>query len=156
MERDAAHIPYVDSGSYPIRAGNRVRPLVDGDAAFRRICDTVEAARKSVWLTVAFLYRDFEMPDGRGSLFDVLDRAQHVQSGPVGRFLPMACRRAGLRAARAARQQERDSGCVNDRLAHRRTRFGGDGPCRRGAHRQSASESDGRFSRLSYSRKRTL
>jgi phosphatidylserine/phosphatidylglycerophosphate/cardiolipin synthase-like enzyme len=28
-----------------------------------------------VWLTVAFLEPDFEMPDGRGHLFDVLDRA---------------------------------------------------------------------------------
>jgi len=35
----------------------------------------VEAAQHSVWVTVAFLNEDFEMPDGRGSLFDVLDRA---------------------------------------------------------------------------------
>jgi phosphatidylserine/phosphatidylglycerophosphate/cardiolipin synthase-like enzyme len=35
----------------------------------------VEAARRSVWVTVAFLEEGFEMPDGRGTLFDVLDRA---------------------------------------------------------------------------------
>ncbi len=75
MERDAAHIPFVDSGSYPIRAGNAVRPLVDGEPAFRRICQAVEAARTSVWVTVAFLERKFQLPDGRGSLFDLLDRA---------------------------------------------------------------------------------
>jgi phosphatidylserine/phosphatidylglycerophosphate/cardiolipin synthase-like enzyme len=75
MERDAAHIPFVTSGSYPIRAGNAVRPLVDGEAAFGRICQAVEGAQKSVWVTIAFLESGFEMPDGRGSLFDVLDRA---------------------------------------------------------------------------------
>ncbi len=75
MERDAEHIPFVRSGSYPLRAGNAVRPLVDGEPAFRRICEAVEAAKQSVWVTVAFLSPDFLMPDGRGSVFDVLDRA---------------------------------------------------------------------------------
>jgi cardiolipin synthase len=70
------HIPAVASGSYPVRAGNAVRALVDGEAAFGRICDAVEAARHSVWLTIAFLHPDFVMPGGRGSLFDVLDKAQ--------------------------------------------------------------------------------
>jgi cardiolipin synthase A/B len=73
--RDAAHIPPVASGSYPLRPGNAARPLVDGEPAFRRICEAVEAARHSVWVTVAFLEPGFEMPDGRGSFFDVLDRA---------------------------------------------------------------------------------
>lgn len=71
----AGHIPFVNSGAYPARAGNVVRPLVDGEPAFRRICEAVEAARHSVWLTVAFLHDDFLAPDGRGTLFDVLDRA---------------------------------------------------------------------------------
>lgn len=75
MQRDAAHVPFVDTGSYPLRAGNAVRPLVDGEPAFRRICEAVEAARRSVWVTVAFVDPGFEMPGGRGSLFDVLDRA---------------------------------------------------------------------------------
>lgn len=69
------HIPFVTSGAYPVRGGARVAPLVDGTPAFRRICEAIEAARHSVWVTVAFLTADFEMPDGRGSLFDVLDRA---------------------------------------------------------------------------------
>jgi phosphatidylserine/phosphatidylglycerophosphate/cardiolipin synthase-like enzyme len=71
----AAHIPAAATGAYPARGGNRVRPLVDGEPAFRRICEAVEAAQHSVWLTVAFINEDFEMPDGRGSLFEVLDRA---------------------------------------------------------------------------------
>jgi cardiolipin synthase len=75
VQRDGDHIPFVTSGSYPMRYGNRVTPLVDGEPAFRRICQAVEAAGKSVWATVAFHYPDFEMPDGRGSLFDVLDAA---------------------------------------------------------------------------------
>ena len=75
MQRDADHIPFTDTGSYPIRHGNAARPLVDGEPAFRRICEAVEAARHSVWATIAFYAPAFEMPDGRGSLFDVLDRA---------------------------------------------------------------------------------
>lgn len=63
------------AGTYPRRDGNRVRPLVDGEPAFRRICEAVEAARRRVWVTVAFLDHDVPMPDGRGSFFDVLDRA---------------------------------------------------------------------------------
>jgi cardiolipin synthase len=71
----ASHIPFANEGSYPAREGNRVRPLVDGEPAFRRICEAIESARQSVWLTVAFYDPTFRMPDGRGSLFDVLDRA---------------------------------------------------------------------------------
>ena len=76
MERDGAHIPIATSGSYPIRAGNTVSPLVDGEPAFGRICEAVEAAQHSVWVTVAFLAPDFQMPGEHGSFFDVLDRAQ--------------------------------------------------------------------------------
>lgn len=74
--QSSSHIRPADAASYPVRAGNKVVPLVDGEAAFRRICEAVEAARKSVWLTVAYIDPDFRMPDGRGSLFDVLDRAK--------------------------------------------------------------------------------
>jgi cardiolipin synthase len=69
------HIPFVTSGSYPVRRQNRVRPLVDGVPAFRRIGEAVDAARHSVWVTVTFYASDFTMPEGRGSLFDLLDRA---------------------------------------------------------------------------------
>jgi len=75
VQRDAAHIPFTDTGSYPIRSGNAVRPLVDGEPAFRRICEAVESARHSVWVTIAFYEPAFQVPDGRGNLFDVLDRA---------------------------------------------------------------------------------
>jgi phosphatidylserine/phosphatidylglycerophosphate/cardiolipin synthase-like enzyme len=75
MQRDGAHVPFVSSGPYPIRGGNAVAPLVDGEPAFRRICEAVESARHSVWVTVAFIERQVQMPDGRGSFFDVLDRA---------------------------------------------------------------------------------
>lgn len=74
MKRDAEHIPFTDTGSYPLRAGNAVRPLVDGVPAFQRICEAVDAARHSVWVTVAFYHPDFRMPDGR-TLWDVLDEA---------------------------------------------------------------------------------
>jgi cardiolipin synthase len=63
------------TGSYPLRAGNRVRPLIDGEPALRRICEAVEAARHRVWATIAFLDHDAQLPAGRGTAFDVLDRA---------------------------------------------------------------------------------
>jgi phosphatidylserine/phosphatidylglycerophosphate/cardiolipin synthase-like enzyme len=72
---DAARVPGARRSAYPLRRGNFVRPLVDGEPAFRRICEAVEAGRHSVWVTVAFLERDVQMPDGRGTFFDVLDRA---------------------------------------------------------------------------------
>jgi phosphatidylserine/phosphatidylglycerophosphate/cardiolipin synthase-like enzyme len=74
LKSSAAHIPPA-SGSYPARTGNFIRPLIDGEPAFRRICEAVEAAQHSVWVAVSFIGPDFEMPDGRGSLFDVLDKA---------------------------------------------------------------------------------
>lgn len=70
-----SYIPPAEKCSYPVRAGNFVRPLIDGEAAFTRICEAVEAATKSVWVTVAYIGADFRMPGGHGSLFDVLDRA---------------------------------------------------------------------------------
>ena len=75
MTPEGAHIPSVTSGAYPLRAGNHVRPLVDGEPAFRRICEVVESAKKSAWVTVAFIDDGVQMPDARGSFFDVLDRA---------------------------------------------------------------------------------
>jgi phosphatidylserine/phosphatidylglycerophosphate/cardiolipin synthase-like enzyme len=74
MSRDFP-IPFAASGSYPVRAGNRVRPLIDGEPAYGRICEAVEAARHSVWLTVAWIWETFRLPGGRGTLFDVLDAA---------------------------------------------------------------------------------
>jgi cardiolipin synthase len=68
-------VPFVQSASYPLRHGNFVRPLIDGEPAFRRICEAIEAARQSVWVTVTFMWATFEMPDGRGATLDVLDRA---------------------------------------------------------------------------------
>jgi phosphatidylserine/phosphatidylglycerophosphate/cardiolipin synthase-like enzyme len=56
LEAVAPHIPFPSSGSY-------------------RIGEAIDVAQSSVWLTVAFFAPDFRMPDGRGSLFDVLDRA---------------------------------------------------------------------------------
>jgi phosphatidylserine/phosphatidylglycerophosphate/cardiolipin synthase-like enzyme len=75
VKGDAKHIPHVETGAYPLRAGNELEALVDGEKAFRSIARAVAEARQSVWLTVAFLEEGFTMPDGHGSLFDLLDRA---------------------------------------------------------------------------------
>src|SRR5688572_8395832 len=63
------------NGSYPLRGGNVIRPLIDGVPAFRAILGAVEKATQSVWLTVAFLDEDLVFPDAHGSFFDVLERA---------------------------------------------------------------------------------
>jgi cardiolipin synthase A/B len=70
------HIPFVTTGAYPVRAGNRVHPLIDGEPAFRRICAAIDQAQARVWVTVTFLWPTFQMPDGHGSFFEVLTRAR--------------------------------------------------------------------------------
>ena len=66
---------FVTTGSYPTRGGNAVRLLIDGEPAFRRICEAIEAARHSVWVTVTFMWAGVQMPDGRGAPLDVLGQA---------------------------------------------------------------------------------
>lgn len=56
---------FVDSGSYPVRSGNLVVPLVDGVPTFGRIAAAVDAAEVRVWVTVCFLWDSFRLPDGR-------------------------------------------------------------------------------------------
>ncbi|MBM7566418.1 phospholipase D-like domain-containing protein [Paenibacillus sacheonensis] len=68
-------IPYASNASYPVRSGNALRPLIDGEPAFRRICEAIEQARHRVWATVTFMWASCRMPDGRGTPLDVLNRA---------------------------------------------------------------------------------
>jgi cardiolipin synthase len=68
-------IPFVQTGSYPVRDGNLISPLVDGEPAFRRVCEAIEQAEHSVWVTVTIMWPDFQMPDGQGMALDVLGRA---------------------------------------------------------------------------------
>jgi phosphatidylserine/phosphatidylglycerophosphate/cardiolipin synthase-like enzyme len=68
-------VPFVDTGTYPTRAGNHVVPWIDGEPAFRRICEAIELAQESVWTTITFMWPTFQMPDGRGTALDVLGRA---------------------------------------------------------------------------------
>lgn len=67
--------PFVDSGTYPTRSGNQVQPWIDGEPAFRRICQAIEAAQHSVWATITFMWPSFQMPDGRGAPLDVFESA---------------------------------------------------------------------------------
>ena len=77
MSKDKANLANMlsVSGSYPVRGGNHVEPLIDGEPAFGRICSVVKTAKKSVWVTVAFIHDEFKMPGAYGSFFDVLDAA---------------------------------------------------------------------------------
>ncbi|MGL4608790.1 MAG: phospholipase D-like domain-containing protein [Trueperaceae bacterium] len=67
--------PFVTTGSYPTRGGNSASLLIDGEPAFRRICEAIETAQHRVWATVTFMWPGFQMPDGRGSALHVFDRA---------------------------------------------------------------------------------
>jgi phosphatidylserine/phosphatidylglycerophosphate/cardiolipin synthase-like enzyme len=49
-------VPFIQSGSYPTPYGSLVRLLIDGEPAFRRICESIEAARRSIWVTVTFMW----------------------------------------------------------------------------------------------------
>ena len=75
IEIASAHVPAVAEASYPRRQGNFVRPLVDGEPAFRRIGEAALAARRSVWVTIAYVDRETQLPDGHGTVFDLLERA---------------------------------------------------------------------------------
>lgn len=68
-------IPFVEDCAYPPREGNRVAALIDGGPTFRRICDAIEAARHSVFVAITFATPDYPIPDARGTLLDMLDRA---------------------------------------------------------------------------------
>ena len=71
----SSSIPYAHRASYPLRTGNLLRPLIDGEPAFRRLCEAIESAKHSVWATVTFMWAACQMPDGRGTPLDVLNRA---------------------------------------------------------------------------------
>jgi cardiolipin synthase A/B len=66
---------FVTTGTYPTRVGNTVQLLIDGEPAFRRVCEAIETAQHSVFLTVTFMWSTFTMPDGRGTTLEVLSRA---------------------------------------------------------------------------------
>jgi cardiolipin synthase A/B len=66
---------FVTTGTYPTRVGNTVQLLIDGEPAFRRVCEAIEAAQHSVFVTVTFMWSTFQMPDGRGTTLEVLNRA---------------------------------------------------------------------------------
>ncbi len=74
---ESISLPFVDTGAYPTRAGNHIRPWIDGEPAFRRICEAIEAATHSAWATITFMWPSFQMPNDRGSALDVLERAAH-------------------------------------------------------------------------------
>jgi len=115
--RHSSSIPSVVSGSYPVRTGNRVGPLVDGVAAFGRIGDAVAQACSSVWTTVAFISPDFRMPETERSFFDLLDEA--VDRGLDVRVL-------FWRPEAGCHTDESFGGTPGDRqvLAGRKSRFG--------------------------------
>ena len=76
MNYPGDYIPPAKNCTYPLRMGNKVYPLIDGAPAFRRICEAIDQAKHSVWVTMAFIDPEFQMPDGKGSFFDVMDRAK--------------------------------------------------------------------------------
>ena len=68
-------VPSPIRASYPVRSGNALLPLIDGEPAFRRVCEAIEQAKHSIWVTITFMWATCQMPDGRGTPLDVLNRA---------------------------------------------------------------------------------
>jgi cardiolipin synthase A/B len=66
---------FVTTGTYPTRVGNTVQLLIDGEPAFRRVCQAIETAKHSVWVTITFMWSAFRMPDGRGTTLELLEVA---------------------------------------------------------------------------------
>ena len=120
MFRD--RVPAV-TGAYPARPGNLVRPIVDGVPTFRRIAEAIEAARHSVWLTVAFCAPDFRFADGRG-LLAVLGNA--VARGLDVRVLSGGRIRRAVATAAPSLARRRNSNCSVP--AVRSSASGGTGP----------------------------
>jgi cardiolipin synthase A/B len=67
-------LPFVAS-SYPVRSHNSVQYWIDGEAAFVRLCQAIEAAQHSVYATITFMWAAFRMPHNRGTALEVLSRA---------------------------------------------------------------------------------
>ncbi|MVN89064.1 hypothetical protein GO986_20190 [Deinococcus sp. HMF7620] len=70
-----SEIAFVTGGPYPVREGNRLELLLDGEAAFERLCQTVEGATHCVWAAITFMWPAFEFPQGRGHPLAFLHRA---------------------------------------------------------------------------------
>lgn len=75
MSDGSTVVPAPAGARFPVREGNLIRPLIDGEPAFRRVCEAIETADRSVWVTVTFLWETCRMPDGRGTPLEVLGRA---------------------------------------------------------------------------------
>lgn len=111
-----AYVPGTISGAYPTRPGNAVRAFIDGPQIMRRIGEAMEAARHSIWLTMAFFSEDFLVPDRQEPLFDVLDRAvargldvrllvwrPNPEAAPAARIFPGGPEQRALLASRGSR-----------------------------------------------------
>lgn len=66
---------FVTTGSYPTRPGNQLELLLDGEAAFERVCEAIETATVRLWAAITFMWPAFEFPHGRGAPLDFLNRA---------------------------------------------------------------------------------
>ena len=75
IKNSISTVPSPKRASYPVRPGNSLVPLIDGEPAFRRVCEAIEKAEHSIWATITFMWATCQMPDGRGTPLDVLNRA---------------------------------------------------------------------------------
>jgi phosphatidylserine/phosphatidylglycerophosphate/cardiolipin synthase-like enzyme len=69
-------LPFVKTCSYPVRTTSEVGYLIDGSETFAAITDAIEDARRSVYITGAFVSLNFRMkPPSSEQLLDLLRRA---------------------------------------------------------------------------------
>lgn len=64
-------------GTYPLRQGNEIRILIDGQAAYKEISDAFHTAKNFIYLTLSFADQDFLLvPESGERLFDILRSRQ--------------------------------------------------------------------------------
>lgn len=60
--------------SFPPRAHNQVRVLIDGEEAFGHMYRVIDEARESVWITVSFAHLEVTLPGRSETFLDVITR----------------------------------------------------------------------------------
>lgn len=70
---DTISAPWSAHGSYPVRAGNGIEILIDGQAAYREVSTAFHRAKKFIYVTISFGSQDFLLiPESGETLFDLL------------------------------------------------------------------------------------
>lgn len=69
----ASHALWAHQGTYPMRQGNGIKILIDGQAAYSEISAAFRSASKFIYLTISYGTTDFlPVPESGETIFDIL------------------------------------------------------------------------------------